>query len=54
MRAARASELVSLPCVDLMRTGNGLFEGGGRDNIENSPGEYRPEDRKEASMAEGE
>lgn len=54
MRAATASELLSLPCIDLMRTGNGFFEGGGRDNIENSPGEYRPGDRKQASMAEGE
>lgn len=52
MRAATASELLSLPCIGLMRTGNGLFEGG--DNIENSPGEYRPGDRKQASMAEGE
>lgn len=46
MRAAGRSELVSLPCIDLMRTGNGLFEGGGRDSIEDSPGEYHPEDRK--------
>lgn len=54
MRAARASELASLPCIDLVRTGNGLIEGGGRDNIENRPDEYCPGNRKQASMAEGE